>query len=241
MLVAAGALAAVAIGLVIVAWYVTLAGLALAGGLVAISFSRLRSLEDSAPELADELGAQFSPSADSRGRERIGVIVDRLGATFGLGEVRVVVVEDEGYNSALLPVESSYELLVTSAMARDFELIEMEGVIAHLMARQRLGLLERETAASVSRLDGARAHRLAGEAQAVRADEVAAAAIRYPSGLADALRRCASRRAPEGSYFRTERYRACRWVWFDLFADRPASLEGDVDDVAVRARALAEW
>ena len=32
-------------------------------------------------------------------------------------------------------------------MMRDFELIELEGVVAHCLARQRLGLLERESLA----------------------------------------------------------------------------------------------
>jgi hypothetical protein len=240
-LAAAAVLAAVSLFLFAVTWYLALGGLVLAGGICAFSLSRLRALEDAAPELGGQLQGQFTEAAASAGRERLVVIVDRLAATFGLGDVVVSIILDEAYNAALLPTEAGYGLLVTSAMARDFELIELEGVVAHLMARQRLGLLDREAAAAVSRLDEVRAHRLAGAAQAVRADEVAAAAIRYPSGLADALRRCAAHRAPEGSYFRSDRYRASRWVWFDLFADTPTSLVGDVDDVAVRARALAEW
>jgi hypothetical protein len=240
-LIAAGVILVVSLGLIAVAWYLALGGLVIAGGLAALSLSRLRALEDAAPGLAVELRGQFSSTDGGPAQQRIAVIVDRLAATFGLADVATTVVIDEAYNAALLPVATGHDLLITSAMARDFELIELEGVLAHLMARQRLGLLEREAAAAVSGLDGARAHRLAGAAQAFRADEVAAATIRYPSGLADALRRCASRRAPEGSYFLSDRYRASRWVWFDLFADAPVSLDGDVDDVAVRARALAEW
>jgi hypothetical protein len=109
------------------------------------------------------------------------------------------------------------------------------------MARQRLGSVARSAAASVPRLDTAAARQLAGVGGAYRADEVAAAGIRYPQGLQQALAHCASATPPPSSYFLSPGYAASRWVWFDRYADRAPAPAGDLDTVDVRARALAEW
>ena len=45
---------------------------------------------------------------------------------------------------------------------RDFELIELEGVVAHCLARQRLGLLTRESVSAASSLSDDARRELAG-------------------------------------------------------------------------------
>ena len=75
---------------------------------------------------------------------------------------------------------------------------------------------------------------------AYRADEVAAAAIRYPPGLAGALRRCAGQELPATSFFAGATYAQWRWIWFDMWSGRTSDLS-DLDDVELRARALEEW
>jgi hypothetical protein len=103
-------------------------------------------------------------------------------------------------------------------------------------------MLERTVAASLAGGDVAAQRRLAGAGStATRADEVAAAAIRYPLGLAAALEKCAQRPVVANSFFASATYGDNRWVWFDLFADGASSEIRDVDDVRVRAGALAEW
>jgi hypothetical protein len=184
---------------------------------------------------------QFSPGGSTKDRQRLVTVLDRLAATFGVNAVSAFIIEDPGYNAALAPNGAAYSLFVTSALMRDFELIELEGVVAHCLARQRLGLLLRESVASAANLTDDARRRLAGDGQAYRADEVAAAAIRYPLGLAGALRHCAAQATPANSFFATPAFAATRWIWFDVWSDRVAPDLSDLDDVEVRARALEEW
>ena len=73
------------------------------------------------------------------------------------------------------------------------------------------------------------------------ADEVAAAAIRYPLGIAGALRRCEAQHVDATTFFTTDTYAQWRWVWFNLWSDRSSRALSDLDDVELRARALEEW
>jgi hypothetical protein len=184
---------------------------------------------------------QFQPSGSPKDRERLVTVLDRLAATFGVASVSAFIVADPAYNAALVPNGDVFSLVVTDALMRDFELIELEGVVAHCLARHRLGLLTREAAASVATLsDDARAQ-LAGAGAAYRADEVAAAAIRYPLGLAGALRKCRDQAVAGTSFFAGPTYATWRWIWFDVHSDRRDSDLGDLDDVTLRAMALEEW
>ena len=61
---------------------------------------------------------------------------------------------------------------------------------------------------------------LAGVGSAYRADEVAAAAIRYPQGLANALRKCSRHVNDASSFFASPNYATWRWIWFDIWGDR---------------------
>lgn len=222
-------------------WEVVVLGALALGVTVALTEWRCRRAEETVASVGAKLVETLDLVDAPEDAERLGVIVDRLGATFGLGDVAISLVNDDGLNATLVADGTSLRLLVTTGMSHHFELVELEGVIAHLMARQRLGSIARSAAASQPRLDVATARRLAGVGGAYRADEVAAAGIRYPQGLQQALAHCAATTTPPASYFRTPAYAASRWVWFDRYADRAPAPAGDLDTVEVRARALAEW
>ena len=183
---------------------------------------------------------QFKAGGTETDRLRLTTVMDRLAATFGVDAVNTYIVSDPGYNAALVPTGSGLSFFVTDAMMRDFELIELEGVVAHCLARHRLGLLLRESVACVAVSNEESRRALAGEGLAYRADEVAAAAIRYPPGLAGALRKCANEQLSSTSFFAGTTYAQWRWVWFNMWSGRASDLS-DLDDVELRARALEEW
>ena len=183
---------------------------------------------------------QFKAGGSEKDRLRLATVMDRLAATFGVDAVKIYIVSDPGYNAALVPTGSGLSFFVTDALMRDFELIELEGVVAHCLARHRLGLLLRESLASVAVTNDDARRALAGQGLAYRADEVAAAAIRYPPGLAGALRKCAGEQLSSTSFFAGTTYAQWRWIWFNIWSDRAHDLS-DLDDVELRARALEEW
>ena len=183
---------------------------------------------------------QFKAGGTEKDRLRLATVMDRLAATFGVDAVSIYIVSDPGYNAALVPTGSGLSFFVTDALMRDFELIELEGVVAHCLARHRLGLLLRESLASVAATSDDSRRALAGQGLAYRADEVATAAIRYPPGLAEALRKCAGENLSSTSFFAGTTYAQWRWIWFNMWSDRASDLS-DLDDVELRARALEEW
>jgi hypothetical protein len=183
---------------------------------------------------------QFQAGGTEKDRLRLTTVMDRLAATFGVDAVNTYIVSDPGYNAALIPSGAGLSFFVTDATMRDFELIELEGVVAHCLARHRLGLLLRESVAAVAVTNDESRRALAGQGLAYRADEVAAAAIRYPPGLAEALRKCAGQQLSSSSFFAGPTYAQWRWIWFDIWSGRATDLS-DLDDVELRARALEEW
>jgi hypothetical protein len=239
LVVGAVALALIA-GVVVVPWLPAL------GVLVALVYAWdlrrvIASYSRHGQSLGESLLGQFSLGGDAAERVRLVTVLDRLAATFGVDGVSAFIVSDPGYNAALVPSGNSFSLLVTSALIQDFELIELEGVVAHCLARQRLGLLDRESLAAVISLSDDQRQTLAGVGKTYRADEVAAASIRYPLGLAGALRRCARQSLGEDSFFGSSTYAQRRWVFFNQWSDRREGDLGDLDDVELRARALEEW
>lgn len=191
--------------------------------------------------LGPALRARLAGAPEGVDQVRLATVLDRLAATFGVDRASPLVVSDPGYNAALVPDGPGLTLIATDALMRDFELIELEGVVAHCLARARLGQLERESMAAVSTGSTEAKRALAGQGLAYRADEVAAAAIRYPLGIAAALRKCAAQAPPPASYFTGPDYDAQRWVWFDLHADAREPDLSDLDDATLRAKALEEW
>ena len=201
----------------------------------------VKKFTQSGNSLGNVLLDAFKAGGTPKDRQRLVTVLDRLAATFGVDSVSAFIVEDEGYNATFVPNGSGYALFITSALMRDFELIELEGVVAHCLARQRLALLQRQSVASLASLSAEDRKSLASSGAAYRADEVAAAAIRYPLGLAGALRKCSRQVIPAGSFFLTPNYDQGRWVWFDIWSDRKDSNLSDLDDVELRALALEEW
>lgn len=231
---------ALIVGFVVAPWLPAI------GVVVALAYAwDLRRVLATSAQRGQTLGAkflaQFSAGGDAVERSRLVTVLDRLAATFGVDNVSAFIIRDPGYNAALVPDGTKFSLFVTSALMQDFELIEFEGVVAHCLARQRLGLVDRESLAAVSNLNDEARRTLAGSGMAYRADEVAAASIRYPLGLAGALRKCARQQLPADSFFTTPTYAQWRWLFFNQWSDQRERNLGDLDDVELRARALEEW
>ena len=240
--------ATIAVGVVVLALFALVAvsyWLAVAGVVVGLVYAwdlrrSLVGIESQGHRLGAAMRDAFSPAGTSTDRARLDTILERLTATFGVDGVEAVIVDDPVYNAALVPRGAGLTFFVTVAALHDFELIELEGVVAHCFARHRLGLLDRQSVAAMSSLSDEARRELSAPGSAYRADEVAAAAIRYPLGIAGALRRCAAQRVPAGSFFAGPAYAQWRGVFFNAASGR-ASDVSDLDDVSVRAAALEEW
>ncbi len=240
-MIVVGVVVVALIAAVVVDWWLPIVGAAVAGLYAWDSYRSFGRFERQGAGVGTGLRERMHEGGDAHDRRQALTVVDRLGATFGVVGVQAVIVDDPGYNAALMRRDGGLVLYVTSAVLTDFELIELEGVVAHCLARQRLGLVERQCVAAAVPMDDATRRTLAGVGQCYRADEVAAAAIRYPLGLAAALRRCADQGALPTSYFATSDFAVTRWSWFNPFADGEASDLGDLDDPRLRALALEEW
>lgn len=225
----------------LVSVWLPVAGVVIAGLYAWDLFRSLKKTEHEGSALASAMLARFIVGGTTQDRQRLVTVLDRLAATFGVDGVSAFIIEDLVYNAALVPDGDRYSLFVTSALMGDLELIELEGVIAHCLARQRLGLLTRESLACVAPASDVTRRALVGTGTAYRADEVAAAAIRYPLGLAGALHKCARQVPAPGSFFSSADYASWRWIWFDRWSDRPGTDLSDLDDVELRALALEEW
>ena len=231
----------VLVGLAAMAWWFALIGVAVAA-LYAYDLRRVVTAYDRRGHaLAGEMRRHFAVTTSEPDRQRLAIVLDRLAGTFGVAGVTATIVDDVGYNAALVPDTAGFSLFVTSALMKDFELIELEGVIGHCLARQRLGLLARESVASVVSMNSAARRALAGVGATYRADEVAAATIRYPLGLAGALRRCSRQVVPAASFFASPLYDEWRWIFFNVASDQSTSDLSSLDDAQLRAMALEEW
>jgi hypothetical protein len=240
MVAGAVVVAASLVGVLWSPWTLVLA-LVVAALVVADLRRSLVTIENRGTQLASRMQATFSPGGDTKDRQRLLTVIDRLSATFGVDAVSAFIIDDPGYNAALVPSGAGYNIFVTNALMADFELIELEGVVAHCLARQRMGALARQCAEACSTASPATRRQLAGPGLAYRADEIAAAAIRYPLGIAGALRRCAQQSLAPTSFFASAAFDQWRFVWFDPYRDRPTHDLGDLDNVELRARALEEW
>ena len=240
VLAAVLAVASIPLGIT-VSWVVALLALVVVAALIADVVRAARALDAAGPTVGSKLQDVFAPGGATKDRQRLVTVIDRLAATFGVDAVSAFIVADSGYNATLVPHGEGYAFYVTDALMRDFELIELEGVVAHCLARQRLGVLGRECASALVNAPAPQRRDLAGVGLAYRADEVAAAAIRYPLGLAAALRKCAASRPSTDSFFASTTYDRWRYVFFDVTLDRGEADLSDLDDATLRAMALEEW
>jgi Zn-dependent protease with chaperone function len=224
-----------AVGAVRLAVVIALASLLL-GGLVCVAGLL------AAPVHVERLwGAHRVPEGTA---PRVENLVEGLCVTFGVGHPPLYVVEDPRVNLTVVHASSGPAMVVTRGLLDTLDLMELEGVVAHGLAHLRLDDVRRGTiSASLPRVFGSDAmrHRLAGRGRLLRADEVAAATVRYPVALATVLERCAQQPPPAaGSLFASDRFTRTRWIWFDpIPADRDDLDE--VDAPSVRAQVLAEW
>jgi hypothetical protein len=222
---------AVGLGVVIALGGLVLGGLIVALGLLA------------GPTHVERLlGAHRVPEGTE---PRVENLVGGLCATFGVGHPPLFVVEEPRINLAMVAVPGGTVMVVTRGLLQRLDLMELEGVLAHGLAHLRLDDVKRGTlAASLPAVLGNDTvrHRLAGRGRLLRADEIAAAAVRYPVGIASVLERCRTDVAPSpASLFASDRFERTRWLWFDPLPGDPDNELGELDAPSVRAQALAEW
>lgn len=232
---AVGGVAVALAGSVLLGVVVAVAGLVLGGLLVALGLLR-------APVRVEHLlGARrLAPGS----APRVENLLDGLCATFGVPAPPLYLVEESRINLAMLATPTGSAMVVTRGLLERLDLLELEGVLAHGLAHLRLDDVRRGTLAAnlpaVFGSDRAR-HRLAGRGRLLRADEVAAAMVRYPPGILSVLQRSLEDPAPPpDSLFARERFARTRWLWFDPLPGSGESA-GELDAPSVRAQALAEW
>ena len=182
---------------------------------------------------------------------RIDSLVDVLCATFGVAPPVVTMIDDPVLNAALVERKGAMTMMLTTGLLEELSLVELEGVLAHLLSRQRLDAVTRgSVGAGLALLLGpigrkpSVAHRLTGVGSLFRADEIAAVTVRYPTGLAEALRKMAGGPLPtKESFFSTRSFLAVRWLFVDPSIARRSAQEafGDVDATSVRLSSLDEW
>jgi Zn-dependent protease with chaperone function len=182
-----------------------------------------------------------------RDNPRLTNVTDGLCATFGLRTPDLYVVWDAVPNACALGRDaSSAALVVTSGLLEMMGPIELEGVIAHELAHVK----RHDNTVSVVGLTLARfggegmLRRCVGRSREYRADVVAAAAVRFPRGLLDALRLMEQAPEPVGnSVFGPNRFGATRHVSIDPSVGHRSDpvVPGDLDVTSVRAAALSEW
>jgi len=179
-------------------------------------------------------------------------LVDGLCATFGLRVPALMVVDDEVPNACALGRDPSHAVVVvTTGLLDRLDLIEMEGVVAHELAHVK----RHDNAVTVAALAALRPvgwlgggdrwlHAALGPGREYRADQVAAATVRYPPGLRDALEALVRGPVPApGSIFAPRPLARTRWIWIDPMVGRRDEVlpVGENDATPVRIAALGEW
>ena len=182
---------------------------------------------------------------------RVASLLDVLGATFGVAPARLRLLDDPVPNAAMVGSKDGVTILLTTGLLSSLTLVELEGVLGHLLARQRLDAVRRSSVgAGLALLLGpvgrkpSVAHHLTGRGGLFRADEIAAVTVRYPVGLSGALAKMIDGPLPTGgSLFSSPVYDATRWLFVDPSIARRSADEaiGDVDATSVRQAALSEW
>ena len=126
--------------------------------------------------------------------ERLAVCVEALGLGTGLPVPQLAVIDDEAPTALAYgrgPRTST--IAVTTGLLHSLSPVEMEGTLAHLLARIADGTARRDThLASLALLGGppgvALASRYLDGSRVVAADVAAAQLTRFPPGVAGALR-----------------------------------------------------
>jgi Zn-dependent protease with chaperone function len=242
------ATAGVVCGLVVVLasfWLNLLGGLAL--GLLTGLFVGFFVARFAPTAVVSNLGAApLEPEA----LPRVELLLNGLSATMGVATPSIAVLDDPIANACIYLHRKQSTVVITSGLLSALSLVELEGVLAHLLAHLRLESVRRGTAGAGYALmlgamgrRGGLAHRLIGRGRLYRADQVAVRTVRYPQGLAGALAKMEQgpRPAP-GSYFASSSYQSLRWLFVDPSIGRRARADelGDLDATATRRQVLEE-
>jgi heat shock protein HtpX len=185
---------------------------------------------------------------------RLYNVTEGLCATFGLRMPELWVVDDPAINACALGRAGGEATLVfTTGVLTRLDLDQLEGLVAHELAHVKRHDAVVGAAAIVvlwplsrlTRRDGY-LHAMVGQGREYLADQLAAATIRYPSGLRDALVAMTGGPPPApSSVLEPPRLATTRWIWADpdpgAGPATRADMGGSLDTLAVRAAALAEW
>ena len=182
---------------------------------------------------------------------RVEALLDSLSASFGVAIPELALLDDPVPNAAIVSHRGAKTIIVTTGLLARCSVVELEGVLGHLLARERLGWVERATSGGGIALllgplgrRGSLSHSLIGRGALFRSDEIAAATVRYPTGLAHALGIMIDGDIPaKGSFFSSGSYDTLRWLFIDPSVARRSQEEAfdDVDATSVRRAALLEW
>ena len=207
-----------------------------------------RQLETSATETT--LAIISARTVDAAEVPRLANLVDAMVATVGLATPALCVVDDDVINACAVGHGASATLIVTSGLLEKLDLISLEGVVAHELAHLRSGDGHRGAVAVAAAKRGLGAgsseklHQSAGRGRELRADQVGAASVRYPRGMAAALSLCEQGTEPaRTSFFRSPAFGATRWLWFDpMVTERsPEAAMDNHDATSLRLAVLEEW
>ena len=181
---------------------------------------------------------------------RVDVLLDALSTSFGVTTPSVTILDDPVRNAGIYGTRMAPSIVVTTGLLTSLDLIELEGVLAHLLAHERLDAVQRASAGAGLALilgplgqKASVAHRLTGRNRLWEADEIAVLTVRYPKGLASALLKIENGPLPESnSFFSSRYYSTLRWLFIDPSILRRSDEEsiGDLDATSVRRRALNE-
>jgi heat shock protein HtpX len=179
-------------------------------------------------------------------------LVEGLCATMGLPRPTIYVVNSPVPNALAVGREPRLSaLVVTSGLEEALSLVELEGVLAHELVHVK----RRDTAtagaavavvAPLAAITGSGAglvRSLVGAGREFVADQRAASVVRYPPGLGSALETMTVAPSPASPWPPGPGRSAgiTRWLWIDpMVGARSEGAEGNLDDTAVRAAALAE-
>lgn len=184
-----------------VSWWVAVALLAIGVAVVALM---PRGIED---RVLAVLGAR---AVDESSQPRLANLVEGLSLSHGVNEPSLAVIEASAANAAVVAGASGGTLVLTTGLLDALDRVELEAVVAQLLARLRngnaflctraawfvcgRGLVRRSPASGVPGLAavgvglrGKRLRSLLGSQVDMRADLDGVALTRYPPGLRDAL------------------------------------------------------
>jgi len=181
---------------------------------------------------------------------RLANLVDAMVATVGLSVPTLVVLDDPVPNACAYGSGDGARVVVTRGLLDSVDLVQLEGVIAHELAHLRRGDGQRAVVVyrcapfTIGGWNSDRLHRSLGLGRELRADQIGAASVRYPIGIADALERCMNAPAPTSdSAFSAKSFSRTRWLWFDpMVHDRSDDAAvGNHDATSLRIAVLEEW